>query len=300
MKLTIRFSTCLLLVELLTACTFAGKREIVPSSLPATASASSATLDRTAIASCPVTLPNGKSPTLQSSSGFNLGNEDGTLFTSPWPNGIVVFTADGSGHVSSDGSLEMKWYWWRGVKGALTVQGRRLDASAPTLRTDINDGYGDSGLLPMGLIFPTQGCWEVTGTVGNARLTFVTLVMKVPFRLIFLNWGPKGLVSTTYDTSKLPEILSEIMSYSNGGELIMESAVDEQALLTPDPNATQQKLTVQSQAGICVQGALVNGQWQDNADAGFLQWTADSTSYRISHQGLGLQCNDLLSMLNTP
>jgi hypothetical protein len=29
------------------------------------------------------------------------------------------------------------------------------------------------------LVFPTPGCWEVTGRVGTTRLTFVTQVMKI-------------------------------------------------------------------------------------------------------------------------
>jgi len=28
------------------------------------------------------------------------------------------------------------------------------------------------------VIFPTEGCWQVTGRVGRADLTFVTFVIK--------------------------------------------------------------------------------------------------------------------------
>ena len=281
-----RFTTCLLLLAVLTACTSATKGE-------------DAALDKTVIASCPVTVPNGKSPAVAGASGFNLGNEGSTLYTIPWPEGTVIFAIDGSGKVLPDGSLEMKWHWWRGVRGALTIHGRRLDAHAPPLRADVTEGYGDQGFLSTGLIFPTQGCWEVTGMVGNARLTFVTLVIKVPFRLIFLNWVPREIVSTKYDTSKLPDSLREIESFSGGGEVIMESAVNQQAMIAPDHDVTQQHVTVQGHPGICVEGALINQQWQDSVDAGFLQWTEDDTSYRISHRGLGLRCEDLLSMVDT-
>jgi hypothetical protein len=73
----------------------------------------------------------------------------------------------------------MKFVWWRGVKGQLSIEGRRLDADAPPLRASIPDGYGDSGVQASALIFPTEGCWEVTGRVGDAALTFITRVTKV-------------------------------------------------------------------------------------------------------------------------
>jgi hypothetical protein len=73
----------------------------------------------------------------------------------------------------------MKFLWWRGVRGKLTIQGQRLDAPAPPLRADIPGGYGDTGFQATGLIFPTEGCWEVTGKVGESSLTFVTRVVKV-------------------------------------------------------------------------------------------------------------------------
>ena len=35
---------------------------------------------------------------------------------------------------------------------------------------------------PTALIFPTEGCWEVTGKVGETSLTFVTRVVKIEER----------------------------------------------------------------------------------------------------------------------
>jgi hypothetical protein len=63
--------------------------------------------------------------------------------------------------------------------GKLTIHGKRLDASAPPLRADIPEGYGDTGFQATGLIFPTEGCWEVTGKVGQTSVTFVTRVVKI-------------------------------------------------------------------------------------------------------------------------
>jgi len=32
-------------------------------------------------------------------------------------------------------------------------------------------------IKPSGITFPTEGCWQVTGRVGEASLTFVALVL---------------------------------------------------------------------------------------------------------------------------
>jgi hypothetical protein len=128
--------------------------------------------------SCVVTAPN----------GIHAGNEPiattsyGTrhLSTLLWPDGTVVFKPAGSGFRTSDGSLGMKFPWWRGdgVRGHLRIEGRRLDGDAPPLRSEFTD-YGDRGFQATYVIFPTPGCWEVTGRAGDASITFVTSVEKI-------------------------------------------------------------------------------------------------------------------------
>ena len=78
----------------------------------------------------------------------------------------------------SDGTVGTKFGWWRNVPGRLRITGHRLDATAPTLRATVPDGYGITGFQSSGVDFPTAGCWKVTGTAGTATLTFVTLVIK--------------------------------------------------------------------------------------------------------------------------
>lgn len=119
---------------------------------------------------CPVTKPNGPGE-------YEYRNE--FLGTGLWPDGTVVFKPGGPGSVEEDGSLGMKFPWMRYIKGQLMIDGHRLDGSAPPLRAHIPAGYGDTGFQSTALIFPTPGCWEVTGHVGDGHLTFVTRVMKI-------------------------------------------------------------------------------------------------------------------------
>jgi Tol biopolymer transport system component len=126
---------------------------------------------------CPVTKP-GKAPgdiedrLFGSASAF--GNND------LWVGGLGeegVILAD-SRFVESDGSIGMKFGWWRIESGTLTIAGRRLDASGPPLRASVPDGYGSQGFQASGISFPTEGCWEVTGAVGGSELTFVIFLLR--------------------------------------------------------------------------------------------------------------------------
>lgn len=47
---------------------------------------------------------------------------------------------------------------------------------APSLSGQGSDGYGTIGFRASGVSFPTEGCWEVTGRVGESALTFVLFV----------------------------------------------------------------------------------------------------------------------------
>jgi hypothetical protein len=125
---------------------------------------------------CPVTAPNGRRYPHEPAGG-NHGND--ALVTALWPAEGVEFKPRGPGCVEPDGYLGMKWPWWRSVRGPLTIEGRRLDGPAGPLRAHVPGGYTDIGFQATGLLFAGPGCWEVTGRVGDASLTFVTLVTKV-------------------------------------------------------------------------------------------------------------------------
>jgi hypothetical protein len=125
---------------------------------------------------CPVTQPNGVRLDGEPASG-NHGNRD--LVTWLWPHGAIVFKPGGPGYVLPDGSLSMKFGWWRLRAGKLRIEGRRIDGGSYPLRAEIPGGYGDSGFQATALIFPRPGCWEVTARVGDSRLRFITLVEKI-------------------------------------------------------------------------------------------------------------------------
>jgi len=131
----------------------------------------------TATQACQPTSPNGSTPPAESPDPNYFGN--GQLWTAFWPEGTVLFEPGGPSYIGSDGTLAMKFPWWRGegVVGKLEIKGRRLDGHAPPLRAEILEDYGDTGFQSSSLIFPTAGCWEVTGHAGDAELTFVTRVV---------------------------------------------------------------------------------------------------------------------------
>ena len=119
--------------------------------------------------SCAVTLAN---------QGGAFGSEQVSVL-GLWQDGTVIFRPGGSGFITGDGALGMKFGWQRGVQGQLAIEGRRLDSVAPPLRSEVPSGYGATGFQATYLIFPTPGCWEVTGRVGAASVTFVTNVVKI-------------------------------------------------------------------------------------------------------------------------
>jgi hypothetical protein len=122
-------------------------------------------------ASCPVTQVNG-------GEGGIYGNE--SVDVSLPAKSRFIFAPGQPGFAAvSDGALGMKVGWERHQKGQLRISGRRLDGSAKALRARIPDGYGESGFQSTYLIFPTPGCWEVTGTVAQDSLVFVVWVVKV-------------------------------------------------------------------------------------------------------------------------
>jgi len=143
-----------------------------------------ATGSSAAKAQCKPTLPGRMAlPASSPAAGFNYGTA-ALRVQLGWPKGTLAagILPDGGSRaiVEENGSIHAKLGWWRGVPGALRITGRRLDADAPPLRAHVPTGYGPRGFQPTGLVFPTIGCWQVVGQLGDARLTFVVKVTKLP------------------------------------------------------------------------------------------------------------------------
>lgn len=127
---------------------------------------------------CEVTQPNGLRvawATLPPSPYWH--GTDG-LSTTLWPGGTIEFRPSGPGTVLPDGSLRMKFLWFK-ARSPMTIEGRRLDAPAQSLRAEINHAFDGEDFQPSHLVFATTGCWEVAAKAGDSALTFVTRVIKI-------------------------------------------------------------------------------------------------------------------------
>jgi hypothetical protein len=92
----------------------------------------------------------------------------------------------GLGHYTpEDPTFRQKMQWWR--RGydyrtepipKLKVTGRRLDAPAPPLISEVNNVAGTLPSMMVGINLPSLGCWEITGHYDADELTLVVWVAK--------------------------------------------------------------------------------------------------------------------------
>jgi hypothetical protein len=129
---------------------------------------------------CPITQPNAFYATPPSHFYGGPGSyQNEALWTTIWmwgQDGIVYVPLDD--RIGSDGSINsMKWAWYRFKPGEFSITGRRLDATVPPLDAWIPDYGNTPGFQSTGLIFPSLGCWEITGHLDEETLTFVVWVV---------------------------------------------------------------------------------------------------------------------------
>lgn len=137
--------------------------------------------------SCPVTEPGEERPTKHVdpfAADDSLIHEDGLWVTIP-ENGVLRLRPDDLvtfGPVKDWRTTKVTWLREEGVEGFVTVSGQRLDEPsdlAPTTPLSPQRQYVKVGPVTTGLAFPEEGCWEVTGSVGDHEITFVVEVRFV-------------------------------------------------------------------------------------------------------------------------
>jgi hypothetical protein len=136
-------------------------------------------------ATCPVTKPSDKPfvpPYPYPPRPYPGGSWFGTdrLWTAApvaW-RGLSHYTPD-------DPTFRQKMQWWRQGYDyrtepipKLRVTGRRLDAPAPPLISEVNNVAGTLPSMMVGINLPSLGCWEITGHYEADELTFVVWVAK--------------------------------------------------------------------------------------------------------------------------
>jgi hypothetical protein len=230
-----------------------------PSSVSTNTLSSSPTpLTKAVIDSCPVTLPNvgTSSPSEHFVSPYGYGN--GALWVTIGIGGKIVPAPE---QWNEDGSLNWKTGWYRGSPGELTVTGRRLDAPGPPVQGHYGEGYGDLGFQAGFIYFPSAGCWEITGKAGDTSLTYVTLVVQLPFEPVEPTWLPEGLHRKDYDFTDYPTAVQTVWAFPtlevdqvvwSNSEVRIETTQNLQEGQSSYPDAAQQPVIVNGQPGICV------------------------------------------------
>jgi hypothetical protein len=136
-------------------------------------------------ANCPITVP--QNPTFVPPAPYDSLGFEGEF----WYGSNSLWTA-----VRENGTWEalphnpegytQKVFWWRDgyvwtdePEPALIVTAERLDTPSPLIHASkaTNASASDIGsAMLVGIDLPTLGCWKVTGTYGNAELSFVVWV----------------------------------------------------------------------------------------------------------------------------
>jgi hypothetical protein len=123
---------------------------------------------------CPITEPVWEKPPADAAVldppayGYYFVNEDRSIWASA---GWAGTEADPL-QVHEEG---FKVGWFRPAGAALQITGRRLDAEAASLESDIPCCY-PTRFQATGIYFPTEGCWEVHAKAEDKELSFVVWV----------------------------------------------------------------------------------------------------------------------------
>jgi hypothetical protein len=225
------------------------------------------------------------------------------MFIGLWTGGKVYFHPGGPGVQSPEGSLGMKFWFYRTVPGDVVIGGQRLDAPAPPMPETVlrgeEDGYWEVGFHPAGLVFPGEGCWEVTARIGEEEMRAVMLVVRLSFAPLRVQWLPAGVGRVDTDLSDYPTAITEVYRRENSesGVLLVETSQHLRDVSAVYPQAVGDPVVIDGHSGVCVKGMQSEaGEWQYNVDAAAIVWQDDDLAYQyqIRQEGLDLDCADLL------
>jgi hypothetical protein len=130
--------------------------------------------DSTSAAACPVTEPVWAKPPEDPAVdgapafGYYFLNQDRSMWASAW-------WMEAEDYQLSAGEEGIKVGWFRPEGIPLEISGQRLDGEAPPLDAHVPCCY-PTRFQSSGLIFPTQGCWQVAAKAGESELSFVIWV----------------------------------------------------------------------------------------------------------------------------
>ena len=95
-------------------------------------------------------------------------NADSSIWASAW-------FAGEAGQYRLVSGEDNKVGWFRPAGADLEITGHRLDIDAPPLEAHVPCCY-PTRFQATGLLFPTEGCWEVTARAAESELKFVVSV----------------------------------------------------------------------------------------------------------------------------
>ena len=104
--------------------------------------------------------------------GYYYVNEDRSIWASAWWTEAEEYRL----RASKEG---IKVGWFRPQGATLEITGRRLDGQAPALHAHVPCCY-PTRFQATGLVFPTEGCWEVTASAADSTLSFIVRVEPEP------------------------------------------------------------------------------------------------------------------------
>jgi hypothetical protein len=165
------FLTLVILFSIVTTgCTAANSGDDIPPSQ----TSNSSSVESTSTNSCPVTEATWAKPpedsAVQGSAAYGhyFVNEERSIWASAW------WTGQEENYLSAkeDG---IKVGWFRPEGATLNISGQRIDGQASPLEAIVPCCY-PTQFQATGLIFPTEGCWEVVAQAADEELSFVVWV----------------------------------------------------------------------------------------------------------------------------